>query len=42
MLLRLRYEKARVSNDSTYWLYFELMWRDFFRYSAIHYGERAV
>jgi len=26
-----RYERERVSNDSTYWLFFELLWRDFFR-----------
>ena len=27
-----RYEKERIANDSTYWLFFELLWRDFFRY----------
>ncbi|MCC7504407.1 MAG: DASH family cryptochrome [Saprospiraceae bacterium] len=26
-----RYERERVSNESTYWIYFELLWRDFFR-----------
>ena len=26
-----KYESERVSNQSTYWLFFELMWRDFFR-----------
>jgi deoxyribodipyrimidine photo-lyase len=26
-----RYERERVSNDSTYWVFFELLWRDFFR-----------
>ena len=26
-----RYEKERVKNKSTYWIFFELMWRDFFR-----------
>ncbi|GEM01373.1 deoxyribodipyrimidine photo-lyase [Halolactibacillus halophilus] len=25
-----RYENARVKNKSTYWLYFELLWRDYF------------
>ena len=30
-----KYEKERVANDSTYWLIFELLWRDFFRYSAV-------
>ncbi|MDX1683954.1 MAG: DASH family cryptochrome [Saprospiraceae bacterium] len=26
-----RYEEKVVANDSTYWLFFELLWRDFFR-----------
>lgn len=26
-----KYEEERVANDSTYWLVFELLWRDFFR-----------
>ena len=26
-----RYENQRIKNESTYWIYFELMWRDFFR-----------
>lgn len=26
-----RYETERVKNESTYWLFFELLWRDFFR-----------
>lgn len=26
-----RYEKERCKNESTYWLFFELLWRDFFR-----------
>ena len=29
-----RYEKERVKNDSTYWLVFELIWRDYFRFIA--------
>ena len=29
-----RYENERGSNDSTYWIYFELLWRDFFRLIA--------
>ena len=35
-----RYEKERVTNDSTYWLVFELLWRDFFRFYAMHHGRR--
>ncbi len=27
-----RFEKELVENESTYWLIFELLWRDFFRY----------
>ncbi|TAE23993.1 MAG: DASH family cryptochrome [Candidatus Kapaibacterium sp.] len=32
-----RYERERVTNDSTYWLVFELLWRDFFRFTARKY-----
>jgi deoxyribodipyrimidine photo-lyase len=28
-----RFERDVTSNDSTYWLIFELLWRDFFRFS---------
>jgi len=35
-----RYERERVKNDSTYWLIFELMWRDYFRFAAKKYGNR--
>ena len=28
-----RFENAFLANDSTYWLIFELIWRDFFRFS---------
>ena len=34
-----KYERERVENDSTYWLFFELIWRDFFRFSAISFGD---
>ena len=34
------YERQRVKNNSTYWLIFELLWRDFFRFTAIKYGNR--
>lgn len=33
-----KYEKLRVSNSSTYWLIFELIWRDFFRFTAAAEG----
>jgi deoxyribodipyrimidine photo-lyase len=35
-----RYERDRLANDSTYWLIFELLWRDFFRFVAMKYGDR--
>jgi deoxyribodipyrimidine photo-lyase len=35
-----RYERERVSNESTYWLFFELLWRDFFRLIGKKYGTR--
>ncbi len=35
-----RYEAERHKNDSTYWLIFELIWRDFFRFVALRYGTR--
>jgi deoxyribodipyrimidine photo-lyase len=33
------YEKERIKNDSTYWLVFELLWRDYFRFAAKKYGN---
>jgi deoxyribodipyrimidine photo-lyase len=35
-----RYERERVGNESTYWLFFELLWRDFFRLIGKKYGNR--
>ena len=32
------YEAKRVANDSTYWLVFELIWRDFFQFQVARYG----
>jgi deoxyribodipyrimidine photo-lyase len=29
-----------VANDSTYWLIFELLWRDYMRFYALHHGRR--
>lgn len=34
-----RYEKMRKKNASTYWLIFELIWRDYFRFVAKKYGN---
>jgi deoxyribodipyrimidine photo-lyase len=33
-----RYEDLRVANDSTYWLVFELLWRDFFQFQFAKHG----
>jgi deoxyribodipyrimidine photo-lyase len=35
-----RYESQRVKNDSTYWLFFELLWRDFFHWHHFVHGRR--
>lgn len=35
-----KYEVEVEKNKSTYWLKFELLWRDFFRYTAMRYGNR--
>ncbi len=35
-----KYESNRVKNDSTYWLIFELLWRDYFRFIAAKHGQR--
>lgn len=34
----LRYEDERVVNDSTYWVRFELLWREYFQWVALLYG----
>lgn len=35
-----RYEKERKKNQSTYWLIFELIWRDYFRFIAKKHGNK--
>ena len=34
------YEKEVKKNSSTYWLVFELLWRDYFKYVAKKYGNK--
>ncbi len=34
-----RYEEERGENKSTYWIFFELLWRDFFRLMAKKHGN---
>lgn len=33
------YEAERIRNDSTYWLVFELLWRDYFRFICAKHGS---
>jgi deoxyribodipyrimidine photo-lyase len=35
-----KYEQERVANDSTYWLIFELLWRDYFRFICAKHGNQ--
>jgi deoxyribodipyrimidine photo-lyase len=34
------YERERVANDSTYWLLFELRWRDFYQFQFAKHGDQ--
>lgn len=36
-----RYEAERIKNDSTYWLIFELLWRDYFRFICAKHGSKV-
>jgi deoxyribodipyrimidine photo-lyase len=36
-----RYEAERVANDSTYWMFFELLWRDYFHFWVRRWQGRA-
>lgn len=35
-----RYEDEVVANDSTYWIYFELLWREYFQWYAHKWGNK--
>jgi deoxyribodipyrimidine photo-lyase len=35
-----KYETDRIENDSTYWLFFELLWRDYFRLICAKHGKK--
>lgn len=35
----LNYENLIESNKSTYWMYFELLWRDYFRFYSLKFGN---
>ena len=30
-----------MANNSTYWVIFELIWRDYFKFVCSHYGDRV-
>jgi deoxyribodipyrimidine photo-lyase len=34
------YEETVTKNQSTYWLIFELLWRDYFKYVSLKYGNK--
>jgi deoxyribodipyrimidine photo-lyase len=34
------YERQYGANDGTYWLWFELLWRDYFRFIHFKYGQK--
>lgn len=41
VLQHLKAHEARFgANDSTYWIWFELLWRDFFRFWSLKHGTR--
>ncbi|MDG1473474.1 MAG: DASH family cryptochrome [Porticoccaceae bacterium] len=35
----IEYETLKVANESTYWIYFELLWREYFQWYAHHHGN---
>lgn len=35
-----KYEAEFGSNESTYWLVFEMIWRDFFKYTSMQFGDK--
>ncbi|MEP2056216.1 MAG: FAD-binding domain-containing protein [Maribacter litoralis] len=35
-----RFEKEIIKNQSTYWLIFELIWRDYFKYISLKHSDK--
>lgn len=35
-----KYERERTQNQSTYWVRFELLWRDYFKFVSMKFGDR--
>ena len=36
----MEYENDVEKNESTYWLFFELLWRDFFKYVSMQHRNK--
>ncbi|XP_075994213.1 cryptochrome DASH [Genypterus blacodes] len=36
-----QYETQRTANQSTYWVIFELLWRDYFKFVCLKYGNQV-
>ncbi|KAK4302507.1 hypothetical protein Pmani_025414 [Petrolisthes manimaculis] len=36
-----KYERERTANQSTYWVIFEMIWRDYFKFVCLKYGDRV-
>ena len=36
----IQYEKEIKKNQSTYWIIFELIWRDYFKYISLKHGDK--
>ena len=36
-----KYEESKVANNSTYWVIFELIWRDYFKFVCQKFGDRV-
>ncbi|AKA35766.1 DASH family cryptochrome [Flagellimonas lutaonensis] len=34
------FEQKIIKNQDTYWLFFELLWRDYFKYISLKYGDK--
>jgi deoxyribodipyrimidine photo-lyase len=37
-----RYESEIIANDSTYWIFFELLWREYFQWYSDHHGGKMT
>jgi len=38
-IFKKKFEEQETKNQSTYWLIFELIWRDYFKYISIKHGD---